>query len=107
MILTETRGTFVGRDRIDIMTKSINRKSGDSFINFYLWDQGGKEYLWSGSVLIASYVGLESAVVSTFGVSEQFRLILYSNTEEKGGYIEVRPYECVDFECVVGQPLKI
>ena len=89
------------------MTKSIDRKNGDSFINFYLWDQGGKEYLWSGSVLITSYVGLESAVVSSFGVSEQFRLVLYSNTEEKGGFIEVRPFECVDFKCMVGQPLKI
>jgi hypothetical protein len=38
-------------------------------------------------------------MASSFGVLDKFALVLYSEDVEGKGKIEVRPFECVNYEC--------
>ena len=50
---------------------------------------------------------MKTVLASSFGVSDQFKLILYFTDDQGGARIEICPFECVDFKCIVSKSLDV
>jgi hypothetical protein len=100
----ETTSKQPFRDRIDIVTKSLDRNTAVANINFYIWNPSQGQYVSSGSLQIDNYVALSSVMATTFKKST-LKLILTFFNDQHETSIVIRPLSCTSSTCQLSQAI--